>query len=53
MNAHEFLERHVGLFRDFSAERLRQLVEGSRVVSFEASEAIAHQGEEPRTSASF
>jgi acetate kinase len=40
------LKDKVAPFRDVSAERLQQLVEGSRVVSFEASEAIMHQGDE-------
>src|SRR6185436_7906871 len=34
------------LLQDFSAERLQQLVDGSRIVSFEANQAIAHRGEE-------
>jgi acetate kinase len=46
MNAHTFLKEQVALFQDFSAERLQQLVDGSRSVSFEANEAIAHRGEE-------
>ena len=41
-----FLKENVGPFRDFSAERLQSLVEGSRVGSFEASEVIVHQGDE-------
>jgi acetate kinase len=41
-----FLKEKVGPFRDFSAERLPPLVEGSRVGSFEANEAIAHHGAE-------
>src|SRR5262245_61648441 len=40
------LEEPVGVFKAFSADRLRQLVEGSRVRSFEANEAIAHHGAE-------
>ncbi len=46
MNAQTFLKEQVALFQDFSAERLQELVDGSRVVSFEANEAIAHRGEE-------
>ena len=46
MNPQTFLKEQVALFQDFSAERLQQLVDGSRVVSFEANEAIAHRGEE-------
>src|SRR6185436_18834406 len=47
MNAQTFLKEQVALFKDFSAERLQQLVNGSRTVSFEANQAIAHRGEEP------
>jgi acetate kinase len=36
----------VALFQDFSTERLQQLTDGSRVVSYEANEAIVHRGEE-------
>jgi acetate kinase len=39
-----FLKSHVSLFADFADERLRELVEGSTVVSFEANEAIVHYG---------
>ena len=46
MNAQTFLKDQVALFKDFSAERLQQLVDGSRSISFEASQAIAHRGEE-------
>jgi acetate kinase len=46
MNTAEFLKQHVGIFADFSDDRLRDLVAGSRVVSFEANEAVAHQGDE-------
>ena len=46
MNAVDFLKERVGIFKDFSAERLQKLTEGSRVVSFETNEAIAHQGAE-------
>jgi signal-transduction protein with cAMP-binding, CBS, and nucleotidyltransferase domain len=46
MNARDFLQHRVRLFQKLSAERLEQLVDGSRVVSFEANEAIAHQGAE-------
>ena len=46
MNTQTFLKEQVALFQDFSAERLQQLVDGSRVASFEANEAIAHRGEE-------
>ena len=46
MNTTDFLKRQVGVFKDFSDERLKQLVNGSRVASFEANEAIAHCGAE-------
>jgi hypothetical protein len=46
MNTAEFLKQHVGIFADFCDERLRDLTAGSRVVSFEANEAVAHQGDE-------
>src|SRR5262245_22494932 len=41
-----FLKANVGLFSGFNDERLAQLVEGSRVQSFEVDEAIVHYGEE-------
>jgi acetate kinase len=41
-----FIKERVGLFKDFSADRLKQLVDGSRVRSFEAKEAIMHRGGE-------
>src|SRR4051812_21876856 len=46
MNTQEFLKQQVGVFQDFSDERLQRLVNGSRAVWFEAHEAIAHQGAE-------
>lgn len=46
MNPADFLKQQVGVFKDFSNERLEQLVDGSRVASFEANEAVAHCGEE-------
>ena len=46
MNIAEFLKQSVGVFKDFSAERLNQLVDGSQVQSFEANQAIAHAGDE-------
>jgi len=45
METAELLKRRVGVFKEFSAERLRELVSGSRVASFEANEAIAHYGD--------
>ncbi|HXJ57546.1 MAG TPA: acetate/propionate family kinase [Verrucomicrobiae bacterium] len=44
MNAFDFLKGQVGLFKYLSDQRLQQLVDGSRVVSFEANQAVAHQG---------
>jgi acetate kinase len=46
MSSSAFLKEQVPLFQEFSAERLQQLLDGSRIVSFEAKEAIAHRGEE-------
>ena len=46
MNTIEFLQQEVTLFNAFSSERLQQLVDGSRVASFEAKEVIAHCGAE-------
>ena len=46
MNTCEFLKLKVALFKGFSDDRLKQLVNGSRVASFEANEAVAHCGEE-------
>src|SRR5262245_52314632 len=45
MNIPDFLKQKVAIFKDFSTERLKQLVDGSRAVSFETNQAIAHQGE--------
>src|SRR5262245_18967868 len=41
-----FIKERVGLFKDVSDERIKELVKGSVVRSFEANEAIAHQGGE-------
>jgi acetate kinase len=46
MNTAEFLKQNVGVFKEFSAETLERLVRGSRTASFEANEAIIHQGAE-------
>ncbi|MEO8425972.1 MAG: acetate/propionate family kinase [Verrucomicrobiota bacterium] len=48
MNTIDFLKQQVGIFKNFSAERLKELVDGSRAASFEANEAIAHCGAEAR-----
>jgi acetate kinase len=46
MNTAAFLKEKVQLFKDFSPERLEQLVGGSSVQSFEANEAVVHHGAE-------
>jgi acetate kinase len=46
MNTVDFLKQKVGIFKNFSTERLQQLVDGSRVASYEANEAIVHLGAE-------
>jgi acetate kinase len=46
MNTAAFLREKVNLFKDFSNDRLQQLVNSSRVVTFEANEAVLHCGEE-------
>jgi acetate kinase len=42
----EFLKQRVSLCQHFTGERLAQLVQASSEASFEAHEAIAHQGDE-------
>jgi len=44
----EFLEKEVSLFSGFPEDRLEELVEGSRVVTFEPNEAIIEFGDEGR-----
>src|SRR5882724_2134228 len=46
MNLRDFLKQNVAVFKDFSEDRLQELVNGARLVSFEANEAVAHAGEE-------
>src|SRR6476620_10358072 len=46
MDATGFIKERVDLFKEFTAERIKQLVDGSLVRSFETNEAIAHQGAE-------
>ncbi len=41
-----FLRDQVSLFASFSEERLRQLAEGARVVSYEPNEAVVEFGED-------
>ena len=40
-----FIKDRVGLFKGFSADHLKKLIDGSRVKSFEAKEAIMHHGD--------
>jgi len=44
----EFLRNNVAVFRDFPDARLKELVEGSRVITFEPNEAVIRFGEEGR-----
>ena len=46
MDTANFIKERVGQFKDFSAARIKELIDGSLVRSFEAKEAIAHQGAE-------
>jgi acetate kinase len=46
MSTLEFLKQKVVLFKDFSDDRLQQIVSGSRAASFEAREVIMHHGAE-------
>ena len=46
MSTVEFLKQSAGVFKEFSTERLKVLVDGSRVQCFEAGEMVAHQGDE-------
>ena len=46
MSTASFIKERVGLFKDFNAGRIKELIDGSFVRSFEANEAIAHQGAE-------
>ena len=46
MHTTDFLKQQVSVFKDFTADCLKQLVDGSRVASFEANEVILHQGAE-------
>jgi acetate kinase len=46
MDAAGFMKERVGLFKDFTAERIQELVDGSIIRSFEANEGIAYQGAE-------
>jgi acetate kinase len=44
----EFLRNKVALFKDFPDARLKELVEGSRIITFEPNEAVIRFGEEGR-----
>lgn len=46
MKTSDFLKQQVRVFKEFPPARLEQLVKDSRVVSFEANEAIAHGGDQ-------
>lgn len=46
MDAAGFIKERIGLFKDLSADRIKELVDGSLSRSFEGNEAIAHQGAE-------
>jgi acetate kinase len=46
MDVPGFLKKNVSLFKDFTVEKIKELVNGSVIRSFEAKEAIAHQGAE-------
>src|ERR1700757_3239756 len=46
MDAAGFIKQKVDLFKGFSGDRIKELVDGSIVRSFEPNEAIAHQGAE-------
>lgn len=46
----EFLKRQVSLCQHLPDGRLRELADGSLTVSFEAHEAVAHQGDEANAS---
>ena len=46
METQAFLKRHVRVFKNFTDERIKELINGSIMRSFEANEAIAHQGAE-------
>jgi acetate kinase len=45
VNISDFLKSKVGLFKDFSDDRLKQVADGSRCMSFESNEAVAHYGD--------
>jgi acetate kinase len=44
MDLPRFLKERVVIFKDFSADRIQQLLDGARTRSFETNEAIAYQG---------
>ncbi len=46
MDALGFIKERVAVFKEFSPDQLKKLVDGSRVSSFEAKEAIMHRGAE-------
>src|SRR4030095_10752345 len=46
MDVQTFIKKNYSLFKDFTVEKINELVNGSVIKSFEAKEAIAHQGAE-------
>src|SRR4030095_8608256 len=46
MDAAGIIKERVDLFKEFTAERIKEVADGSLVRSFETNEAIAHQGAE-------
>jgi acetate kinase len=46
MTTNDFVSKPVGVFKHFSADRLKPLLDGSRARSFEAHEVIVHHGSE-------
>ena len=46
MDAAGFIKERVSLFKDFTSQKIKELVDASLIRSFEANEAIAHQGSE-------
>src|SRR3954462_11833548 len=46
VDATGFIKERVGVFKDFSNEQLKQLVDASVVRSFETNEAVSYQGAE-------
>src|SRR5512146_1611320 len=47
MNTAQRLKEEVAFFKDFSAETLQQLANGSREASFEPNQVVVRMGDEP------